>query len=88
MGSLNTPANLKVVYNANKPLIYSCRAMTVKEQILQEIDEMPEPTLHKVLEFVLSLKADKKSNIDERVWQAYLDSEREREEVYRRLANS
>lgn len=62
--------------------------MTIKEQLLQELDQVPESTLLEVLEFVRSLKAEKQSNIDDRVWQAYLDSEREREEVYRRLANS
>ena len=62
--------------------------MTIKEQLLQAIDQVPESTLHRVLEFVRSLKAEQQSNLENRVWQAYLDSEREREEVYRRLANS
>ena len=62
--------------------------MTIKEQLLQELDQVPESDLQKVLEFVRSLKAEKQSSINDRVWQAYLDSEREREEVYRRLANS
>ncbi|MGB3207490.1 MAG: DUF2281 domain-containing protein [Crinalium sp.] len=62
--------------------------MTLKEQLIQEIDELPESNLQKVLEFVHSIKAEQQSHIEDRVWQAYLDSEREREEVYRRLANS
>ncbi|MBW4681661.1 MAG: DUF2281 domain-containing protein [Microcoleus vaginatus WJT46-NPBG5] len=62
--------------------------MRIKEQLLQELDQVPESTLQEVLEFVRSLKAEKQSNIEDRVWQAYLESEREREEVYRRLANS
>ncbi|MBC6423995.1 MAG: DUF2281 domain-containing protein [Hormoscilla sp. SP5CHS1] len=62
--------------------------MTIKEQILEEIDKVPESALLEVLEFVRSLKNEQQLNIDDRVWQAYLDSEREREEVYRRLANS
>jgi hypothetical protein len=62
--------------------------MTVKEQLLQEIDRMPETNLQKVLEFALSLQSERQPSIDEEVWQAYLESKREREEVYRRLANS
>ncbi|WP_233153910.1 DUF2281 domain-containing protein [Scytonema sp. HK-05] len=62
--------------------------MTIKEQLLQELDQVPDSALQEVLEFVRSLKAEQQSNLENRVWQAYLDSEREREEVYRRLANS
>ena len=62
--------------------------MTIKEQILEEIDQVPESALLEVLEFVRSLKTEQQLNIDDRVWQAYLESERERKEVYRRLANS
>lgn len=63
--------------------------MTIKEQIIEKIDQLPESALLEVLEFVRSIKNDEQQlNIDDRVWQAYLDSEREREEVYRRLANS
>ncbi|MBD1937046.1 DUF2281 domain-containing protein [Microcoleus sp. FACHB-68] len=62
--------------------------MTIKEQLFQELDQVPESDLQKVLEFVRSLKAEEQSSINDRVWQAYLDSEGEREEVYRRLANS
>lgn len=62
--------------------------MTTKDLLLQEIDQVPEHRLEEVLEFVRSLKAKQQPEIDPKVWQAYLDSEREREEVYRRLANS
>lgn len=62
--------------------------MTIKEQILQEIDQVPESDLPQVLEFVRSLKVEQQSHSENRVWQAYLDSERERKELYRRLANS
>ncbi|MBW4502858.1 MAG: DUF2281 domain-containing protein [Microcoleus sp. SIO2G3] len=62
--------------------------MTIKEQLLQELDQVPDSALQEVLEFVRSLKAEQQSNLENRVWQVYLDSEREREEVYRRLANS
>ena len=63
--------------------------MTVKDQLLQEIDQIPEPLLKEVLEFVLALKAKNlvKSEKSD-VWNAYLASKKEREEVYRRLANS
>ncbi|MGB7895469.1 MAG: DUF2281 domain-containing protein [Microcoleus sp.] len=46
--------------------------------------------LLKVLEFVRSLKTEEKEQqkLEAKAWQAYLDSERERKEVYRRLANS
>jgi hypothetical protein len=64
------------------------RMMTIKEQLLQELDQVPDSALQEVLEFVRSLKAEQQSNLENRVWQVYLDSEREREEVYRRLANS
>ena len=32
--------------------------MTAKDQLLQELDQVPEPLLLKVLEFVLSLKTE------------------------------
>lgn len=62
--------------------------MTTKDQIIQELNQASEPTLVKVLEFIRSLQNDDEQEIDEEVWQAYLKSEQEREEVYRRLANS
>jgi hypothetical protein len=63
--------------------------MTAKDQLLQELDKVPEPLLLKVLEFVLSLQAEvEQQKLEAQAWQAYLHSERERKEVYRRLANS
>ncbi|MEG4043373.1 DUF2281 domain-containing protein [Microcoleus sp. Pol17_C1] len=64
--------------------------MTAKDQLLQELDQVPEPLLLKVLEFVRSLKTEEEEQqkLEAKAWQAYLDSERERKEVYRRLANS
>ncbi len=62
--------------------------MTAKDQLLQELDQVPEPVLLKVLEFVRSLKTEEEQKLEAKAWQAYLDSERERKEVYRRLANS
>ena len=66
--------------------------MTTKEQILQELDRVPEPVLLKLLEFLRSLKTEEEQEeqekLESKAWQAYLDSERERNEVYRRLANA
>ena len=63
--------------------------MTTKDLLLQEIDQVPEHRLEEVLEFVRSLKAKHPANSEHSdVWNAYLASKREREEVYRRLANS
>lgn len=62
-----------------------------KEQILQELGQLPEPILVKLLELAHKLQAEaaeEESKAEAAVWQAYLESEREREEVYRRLANS
>lgn len=62
--------------------------MTAKEQLLQELDQVPEAVLLKVLEFVRSLKTEEQQELEAKMWQAYLDSEQERNEVYQRLANS
>jgi uncharacterized protein YifE (UPF0438 family) len=63
--------------------------MTAKEQLLQELDQVPEPVLLKLLEFLRSLKTEEEQQkLESKAWQAYLDSERERKEVYHRLANS
>lgn len=64
--------------------------MTTKEQIIQALEQVPELKLSDVLAFIHSLESDRPPTTEVRpeVWQAYLDSEREREEVYRRLANS
>ena len=63
--------------------------MTAKDQLLQELDQVPEPMLQEVLEFLLALKAKYPVKSDKSdVWNAYLASKKEREEVYRRLANS
>lgn len=61
--------------------------MTIKEQIIQELDQIPEAMQEKVFEYLLSLKSEKQQP-EEDVWQAYLKSEKQRQEVYRRLANS
>ena len=63
--------------------------MTTKDLIIQELDQVPESALIEVLEIVRTLK-EKHSfhSVRPDVWEAYLASKREREEVYRRLANS
>jgi len=64
--------------------------MTIKEQLIQELEQLPEAQLEAVLTLVRSLKAEPDTNSDHssRFWQAYLASEQQYEEVYRRLANS
>jgi hypothetical protein len=63
--------------------------MTIKDQIIQELEQIPESKLEELLEVVRSFKAKSQNgpqNSD--VWNAYLASKRDRVEVYRRLANS
>ena len=48
-------------------------AMTTKEQIIQEIEQVPEPLLEEVLKFVRSLKV--KHTSEGKAFKAYLDSE-------------
>jgi hypothetical protein len=63
--------------------------MTIKEQILEELEQIPESQLSELLEVVRIFKEKYQNNSDDsEVWQAYLASKREREEVYRRLADS
>ena len=62
--------------------------MTLKEELIQELEQVSETELVKVLKFVRSLKSNSTQSEADLVWQAYLVSEQEREEVYRRLANS
>jgi len=65
--------------------------MTTKEQIIQELEQLPESQLEAVLTIVRSLKEEvSQDNVDhrDRVWQAYLASVKQYEEVYRRLADA
>lgn len=63
--------------------------MSIKEQIIQELEQIPESQLSELLEIVRVFKEKHQNNSqDTEVWQAYLESKREREEVYRRLADS
>ena len=58
--------------------------MTAKDQLLQELDEVPEPMLKEVLVLALALKAKQPVKAEKSdVWNAYLASKKEREEVYR-----
>lgn len=62
--------------------------MMVKEQILKELELLPESKLSDVLAYLRSLNNSQLDSASSKAWFAYLNSEREREEVYRRLANS
>ncbi|MEO0841318.1 MAG: DUF2281 domain-containing protein [Cyanobacteria bacterium J06643_5] len=63
--------------------------MNVKEQIIQELEQIPESQLDELLQVVRFFKEKYQDNSKEsEVWQAYLASKRERKEVYRRLADS
>ncbi|MGB3308123.1 MAG: DUF2281 domain-containing protein [Nodosilinea sp.] len=61
---------------------------TLKNKILEEIDDLPAETLAEILAYVKSHKPSAKTAEDSAVWQAYQRSKQERAEVYRRLANS
>jgi hypothetical protein len=62
--------------------------MTTKDLIIQALDEVPESALPEILDYVRNQKAKLLQSLQERIWQAYLESEHDRDEVYRRLANS
>lgn len=70
--------------------------MTLKEELIQELKQVSEAELAKVLAFVRvhvveatpTLKSTSAQSETDPLWQAYLESEQEREEVYRRLASS
>lgn len=62
--------------------------MTTKDLIIQELDQIAESELTEILEYVRHLKQKQSQSLQERIWQAYLDSEQQREEVYQRLADS
>lgn len=62
--------------------------MDTKDLIIHELDQLPEAVLLKVLESIRQLKDAEQKTDKAQVWQAYLESEQENEEVYRRLANS
>jgi tRNA A-37 threonylcarbamoyl transferase component Bud32 len=62
--------------------------MSTKELIFQEIEQLPESMMADCLELVRSLKTKQNQDVRPEVWNAYLESVTEREEVYRRLADS
>ena len=65
------------------------KGMTTKDLIIQALNEISESALPKILEYVRGRKAHySESLVREEVRQAYEASLRERDEVYRRLANS
>jgi hypothetical protein len=70
--------------------------MTLKEELMQELEQLPEAELANVPEFVQvrvveatpTIKAHTAQPNAKPVWQTYLKSKREREEVYHRFANA
>ncbi|MBW4417892.1 MAG: hypothetical protein KME13_01535 [Myxacorys californica WJT36-NPBG1] len=62
--------------------------MDTKDLIIQELNQLPEALLPRVLESIRQLKDSEQDTAKKQVWQAYLESEQENEEVYQRLANS
>lgn len=62
--------------------------MNTKEQIIQEIEQLPEQLLVETLEFVRALQVKPQGKAPSKAVQAYLDSEEKWSEVYRRLADS
>lgn len=61
--------------------------MTTREQIIQEIEQIPDSRLEEVLFFVRSLKSESQQKTPSKAFQAFLKSLEERKEVYRRLAS-
>ncbi len=67
-----------------------------KEQIMQELEQLPQPLLLEVLKVARALQDPSEADRSEASksvrqsdgWAAYLASKQERAEVYRRLANS
>ncbi len=62
--------------------------MNTKEQIIQELEQVPEPLLEEVLKLVRSLKAKPQEKTHSKAIPAFLASLEERKEVYQRLADS
>jgi len=62
--------------------------MSSKELVLQELDQMPESFIVEILEAIRGLKAQRAKDIRPDVWNAYLESVMEQEEVYQQLADS
>lgn len=62
--------------------------MNIKQQILQEIEQVPEQTLEEILMFIRSLKVRTPVNKDSKALIAFQQSLEERREVYQQLADS
>jgi hypothetical protein len=62
--------------------------MNTKEQIIREIDSLSESQLQKILELIQLLKLQPEAKKQSKAVEAFLDSLKERQEVYRRLADS
>lgn len=63
--------------------------MATKDLIIQALDEVPESALLEILEFVRDRKVQhSQPSVRKEVSEAYKASLQEREEVYRRLADS
>jgi len=62
--------------------------MSSKELVLQELDQMPESFIVEILEAIRRLKAQRAKDIRPDVWNAYLESVMDQEEVYQQLADS
>lgn len=63
-------------------------SMTNKELILQELEEIPDSLMAEVLQTIRQFKQFHSQTIRSEVWDAYLESINERQEVYQRLADS
>ncbi|WP_017300408.1 hypothetical protein [Nodosilinea nodulosa] len=61
---------------------------TLREQILEELDNLSAEALTEILAYVQSHKSPAAGSEESAVWQAYQRSKQKRAEVYRRLADS
>ena len=62
--------------------------MTIKEEIIETLNHLPEAALPDVLAYLHHLQSQQTMEVDEAGWQAYLESEQERQDVYRQLADA
>ena len=80
-----------MVMQPDASLLIGARIMTtatLKEKILAELDHLSLEALAETLAYVQALNASPQMTFPEEAIQAYLASEQEYEEVYRRLASS
>lgn len=61
---------------------------TLKDEILEAIDDLPAETLTEILAYIKSRQPSAETAKDSTIWQAYQRSKQKRAEVYRRLADS